>query len=91
MMDKRYQEKRFTPLEVAQMISACKLKTPHFAFNVFKNVMLWFGAYGYTKECPIEMGLRGIMSYCVGAEGTANIQRTVIARELLGREYIAYK
>ncbi|UCE96969.1 MAG: acyl-CoA/acyl-ACP dehydrogenase [Candidatus Bathyarchaeota archaeon] len=91
MMDKRYQEKRFTPLEVAQMISACKLKTPHFAFDVFKHVMLWFGAYGYTKECPIEMGLRGIMSYCVGAEGTTNIQRVVIARELLGKEYIAYK
>ncbi|UCH31243.1 MAG: acyl-CoA/acyl-ACP dehydrogenase [Candidatus Bathyarchaeota archaeon] len=91
MMDKRYEEKRFTPLEVAKMISACKLLTPHFAFDVFKHVMLWFGAYGYTKECPIEMGLRGIMSYCVGAEGTANIQRVVIARELLGKEYIAYK
>lgn len=91
MMDKRYQEKRFTPLEVAQMISACKLKTPHFAFDVCKHVMLWFGAYGYTKECPIEMGLRGIMSYCVGAEGASNIQRIVIARELLGKEYITYK
>lgn len=91
MMDKRYQEDRFTPLEVAQMISACKLKTPHFAFDVCKHVMLWFGAYGYTKECPIEMGLRGIMSYCVGAEGASNIQRIVIARELLGKEYITYK
>ncbi len=91
IMDKAQKEKRFTPLEVAKMISAVKLKTPHFAFDVFKHVMLWLGAYGYTKECPIEMGLRGIMSYCVGAEGTANIQRVVIARELLGKEYIAYK
>ena len=91
MMDKRYKEKRFTPLEVAQMISACKLKTPHFAFDVCKHVMLWFGAYGYTKECPVEMGLRGIMSYCIGAEGATNIQRVVIARELLGKDYIAYK
>lgn len=91
MMDKRYKEKRFTPFEVTRMIAACKLKTPHFAFDVFKHVMLWFGAYGYTKECPVEMGLRGIMSYCVGAEGATNIQRVVIARELLGKEYIAYK
>jgi acyl-CoA dehydrogenase len=91
MMDMRYKEKRFTPLEVSRMIAACKLKTPHFAFDVFKHVMLWFGAYGYTKECPIEMGLRGIMSYCVGAEGATNIQRVVIARELLGKDYIAYK
>jgi len=91
MMDKRFREKRFSPLETASMISACKLKTPHFAFDVFKYVMLWFGAFGYTKECPVEMGLRGIMSYCVGAEGTLNIQRVVIARELLGKEYVAYK
>ncbi|MCK5631088.1 acyl-CoA/acyl-ACP dehydrogenase [Candidatus Bathyarchaeota archaeon] len=91
MADQRYKENRFTPLEVAQMIAACKLKTPHFAFDVCKHVMLWFGAYGYTKECPIEMGLRGIMSYCIGAEGTKNIQRIVIARELLGKEYMAYK
>jgi acyl-CoA dehydrogenase len=91
MMDQRYKENRFTPLEVSQMISAVKLKTPHFAFEVFKHAMLWFGAYGYTKECPLEMGLRGIMSYCIGAEGATNIQRVVIARELLGKEYIAYK
>ncbi len=36
------------------------------------------GAYGYTKECPLEMGMRGILSYCVGAEGAANIQKVII-------------
>jgi len=91
MNDKRYKERKFSPLEVSRMIAACKLIAPHFAFDVFKHVMIWLGAYGYTKECPIEMGLRGIMSYCVGAEGATNIQRIVIARELLGKEYIPYK
>ncbi len=91
MMDKRYKENKFTPLEVTKMIAACKLIAPHFAFDVYKRVMVWLGAWGYTKECPLEMGLRGIMSYCVGAEGSTNIQRTVIARELLGKEYITYK
>ncbi|MCJ7423705.1 acyl-CoA/acyl-ACP dehydrogenase [Candidatus Bathyarchaeota archaeon] len=91
MMDQRYKEDRFTPLEVSKMIAACKLIAPHFAFDVYKHAMIWLGAYGYTKECPLEMGLRGIMSYCVGAEGATNIQRTIIARELLGKEYIAYK
>lgn len=91
MNDKRYKEGRFTPLEVTRMIAACKLIAPHFAFDVYKRAMIWMGAYGYTKECPLEMGLRGIMSYCVGAEGASNIQRTVIARELLGKEYIPYK
>jgi acyl-CoA dehydrogenase len=91
MQDKRYKEGKFSPLEVSRMIAACKLIAPHFAFDVFKHAMIWMGAYGYTKECPLEMGLRGIMSYCVGAEGASNIQRTVIARELLGKEYIPYK
>jgi acyl-CoA dehydrogenase len=91
MQDKRYQENRFTPLEVSRMIATCKLIAPHFAFDVYKRAMVWLGAYGYTKECPLEMGLRGIMSYCVGAEGATNIQRIVIARELLGKDYIPYK
>jgi len=91
MMDQRYKENKFTALEVTRMIAACKLLAPHLAFDIYKDTMIWLGAYGYTKECPLEMGLRGIMSYCIGAEGATNIQRTVIARELLGKEFIAYK
>jgi acyl-CoA dehydrogenase len=91
MNDMRYKENKFSALEVSRMIAACKLIAPHFAFDVYKHAMIWMGAYGYTKECPLEMGLRGIMSYCVGAEGASNIQRTVIGRELLGKEYIPYK
>jgi len=91
MNEERYRSKRFTPLEVSKYISAVKLKVPPFAFRVFEHVMLWMGAWGYTKECPLEMGLRGIMSYYIGAEGAMNIQRIIIARELLGREFIPYK
>jgi acyl-CoA dehydrogenase len=91
MNDKKYKENKFSSLQVSQMIAACKLIAPHFTFDVYKHAMVWLGAYGYSKECPLEMGMRGIMSYCVGAEGATNIQRTVIARELLGKEYIAYK
>jgi acyl-CoA dehydrogenase len=91
MQDMRYKENRFTPHEVTKMIAACKLLAPHLAFDVYKHAMIWLGAWGYTRECPLEMGMRGIMSYCVGAEGATNIQRTVIARELLGRDFIAYK
>ncbi len=91
MMDKRYKEGKFDPLEVAKWISMCKLKAPMLAFRIFEHVMLWMGAYGYTKECPLEMGLRGVMSYYIGAEGATNIQRIIIARQLLGREYVPYK
>jgi acyl-CoA dehydrogenase len=91
MMDVRHKQGKFSALEVAKYISACKLLVPMFTFEVFKHVMLWMGAYGYNKECPLEMGLRGVMSYCIGAEGTANIQRIIIGRELLGKEFIPYK
>jgi len=91
MNEEKYRTKRFTPLEVSKYISAVKLKVPPFAFKVFEHVMLWLGAWGYTRECPLEMGLRGIMSYYIGAEGALNIQRIIIARELLGKEYIPYK
>lgn len=91
MNEEKYRNKRFTPHEVSKYVSAVKLKVPPFAFKVFEHVMLWLGAWGYTKECPLEMGLRGIMSYYIGAEGALNIQRIIIARELLGREYIPYR
>lgn len=91
MNDEKYKNKRFTPHDVAKYISAVKLKVPPFAFKTFEHVLLWLGAWGYSKECPLEMGLRGIMSYYIGAEGTVNIQRIVIARELLGKDYIPYK
>ncbi|MGD8506888.1 MAG: acyl-CoA dehydrogenase family protein [Candidatus Bathyarchaeota archaeon] len=91
MMDKKYEEGKFSAKIVGKYVSACKLKIPPFAFDIFKRVMLWFGAYGYTKECPLEMGLRGIMSYMIGAEGTLNIQRIIIARELLGSKYTPYR
>ncbi len=91
MMDKRYKEGKFSPLETCYWVSMCKLKAPLLAFEVFKRVIIWHGAYGYTKECPLEMGLRGVLSYCVGAEGGQNIQRLVIARQLLGKEYLPYR
>jgi acyl-CoA dehydrogenase len=91
MNDMKYKQGKFSALEVGRYIAACKLIAPHLAFDIYKHAMIWMGAYGYTKECPLEMGLRGIMSYCVGAEGASNIQRIVIARELLGKDYIPYK
>jgi len=88
MDDEKYRRKRFAPREVAKYIAAVKLKATRLAFRAFEKVLLWMGAWGYTKDCALEMGLRGVMSYYIGAEGTTNIQRLIIARELLGEEYI---
>ena len=87
MLDQKYQHDTFTALELSKYISMCKYLAPHHALDTFRRVMYWFGAYGYTKECPLEMGMRGVMSYCIGAEGSQNIQKIVIARETLGRDW----
>jgi acyl-CoA dehydrogenase len=87
MLDQKYQTRRYSALEVSKYISMCKYLAPHHALDTFRRVMYWLGAYGYTKECPLEMGIRGAMSYCIGAEGAANIQKIVVARETLGRDW----
>ena len=42
------------------------------------------GGYGYTREFPVERALRDY-KLCEIGEGTNEVQRMVIARELLGR------
>jgi acyl-CoA dehydrogenase len=77
--------------EVERAVASVKLTAPPIAFECVKRVMMWFGAAGYTKDAGLELGLRGIMSYLVGAEGGLNIMRLILGRELLGREFLAYK
>jgi acyl-CoA dehydrogenase len=61
------------------------------AYNILTHVMMWHGALGYSKELPIERGLRGILSYLVGAEGAINIMKLIIGRELFGRDFMPTK
>ncbi len=76
--------------EVDRVVAAVKLTAPPIAFECVKRVMMWFGAAGYTKDVGLELGLRGIMSYLVGAEGGLNIMRIILGRELLGKEFLPY-
>jgi acyl-CoA dehydrogenase len=77
--------------EVDRAVASVKLMAPQVAFESVKRVMMWFGAAGYTKEVGLELGLRGIMSYLVGAEGGLNIMRIILGRELLGKDFLPYK
>jgi acyl-CoA dehydrogenase len=76
--------------EVNRAVASVKLTAPPIAFETVKRVMMWFGAAGYTKEVGLERGLRGVMSYLVGAEGGLNIMRIILGRELLGKEFLPY-
>jgi alkylation response protein AidB-like acyl-CoA dehydrogenase len=77
--------------EVNRAVASVKLSAPQVAFETVKRVMIWFGAAGYTKDVGLELGLRGLMSYLVGAEGGLNVMRIILGRELLGREFLPYK
>ena len=83
-------EKRFSNQELNKTVAAAKLAAPTAAFDIFKEVMMWYGAYGYTKEAGLERGLRGVYSYIIGAEGAQNIMKIIISREILGKDFASY-
>ncbi len=91
IMDQMYRTQHFSHHDVALAAAMAKMKAPLVGFEVMNEVANWFGALAYTKEAPIEMGIRGIRSYSIGAEGTMNIMKLIIARELLGAEFLPYR
>ncbi|RPJ40474.1 MAG: acyl-CoA dehydrogenase, partial [Candidatus Latescibacterota bacterium] len=44
------------------------------------------GGYGYTKEYPVERYMRDAKACTIG-EGTSEIQRIIIARQLLKEQW----
>lgn len=91
IMDQKYGAGTHTHQDIALAAALAKLRAPQIGFEIMNEVADWFGAMAYTKECPVEMGIRGIRSYSIGAEGTMNIMRLIIARELLGPEFLPYR
>lgn len=90
-LEKTGKAQTYKPTEIAKWISMIKYKLPHLAKNTADDAMHWLGAAGYTSEYIFETAWRGLMSYCVGAEGGANIQKIVIGREILGKDYVPYR
>jgi acyl-CoA dehydrogenase len=93
MMDEVYGKgnKNYTKLDIAKYTAAAKYKAPHDALDIITKAMTHHGAFGYSKECPLESSYRGVRSYTVGAEGGAMIQKIVMGREILGPECLPYR
>jgi acyl-CoA dehydrogenase len=91
IMDQKYGPGTYSHSDIALAAALAKLRAPKVGFEIMNEVADWFGAMAYTKECPVEMGIRGIRSYSIGAEGTPNIMRLIITRELLGAEFLPYR
>jgi cyclohexanecarboxyl-CoA dehydrogenase len=68
----------------------CKWFVPKLAVEVIHSCLLLHGHYGYTKDLPFEQRLRDVLGLEIG-DGTAQIQKIVVARELMGREYLPYR
>jgi alkylation response protein AidB-like acyl-CoA dehydrogenase len=69
-----------------QEASMAKLFASEVATRVCNDSMQIHGGYGYTREFDIERHLRDV-KLCEIGEGTSQVQRMVIAKQLLGANY----
>lgn len=67
---------------VTRHSAMAKLYTSEVAVRVTNDALQIFGGYGYTKDYPAEKYFRDA-KLCTIGEGTSEIQRLVIARQLL--------
>ena len=71
-------------LPFAREASMAKLKAGDVAMRVTDEAIQILGGYGYIRDFPVEKWHRDAKIYQIW-EGTAEIQRLVIAREITGR------
>ncbi|MFQ5826182.1 MAG: acyl-CoA dehydrogenase family protein [Dehalococcoidia bacterium] len=67
----------------------CKWLSPKVAFRVIHDALLIHGHVGYSEEFPLEQRLRDVIGWEM-ADGTAEIMKIIISRELMGREFLPY-
>lgn len=65
--------------------SIAKLLISEFSVRCAYDEVQIFGGYGYIKDFPVERGFRDARLATIGG-GTSEIQRTIIARAVLGIE-----
>lgn len=67
----------------------CKWFAPQTAFETVHQCILLHGHMGYAKDMPHQQRLRDIMGLQIG-DGTAQIQKMIIAREKIGKVAVPY-
>lgn len=65
----------------------CKWWCPKIAREALHDCLLTYGHVAYSEEHPIGQKLRDVMGSEIG-DGTAQIQKIIISRELFGREFL---
>jgi alkylation response protein AidB-like acyl-CoA dehydrogenase len=69
---------------VTRLSAQAKLFASEAAVRVCERAIQILGGYGFTKDFPVEKYYRDVRLCTVG-EGTSEIQKLVIARQLLGK------
>ena len=67
----------------------CKWYVPKVACEIIHQCLLTHGHYGYTTDLPFHQRHLDVMGLQIG-DGTAQIQKLVIAREKVGRVAVQY-
>lgn len=63
---------------------------PKVAAEAIHACLILHGHYGYTMDSPLEQRWRDVVGFQIG-DGTPEIMKGVIAREVFGREYTSYR
>jgi cyclohexanecarboxyl-CoA dehydrogenase len=63
---------------------------PLWATQAVHDCILMLGHYGYSTEYPHTQRMRDILAVQI-ADGTAQIQKIIIARDLFGRDFVPYE
>ena len=61
-----------------------KLHASEVSMKVTYDAIQIFGGYGYSREYPVERMWRDA-KLCVIGEGTSEVQRIIISRDIIGR------
>ena len=65
----------------------CKMEVPKLCAAAVHDCMILHGHYGYTKDYPVEQRLRDVMGQEI-ADGTPQIMKLIVGRELIGRDFV---
>ena len=76
-------------LPTTKEAAMCKWWCPRVAVNAIHDCLLIHGHIGYSEEYPVEQRLRDAIGFEI-ADGCADIQKIIISREIIGREFLPY-
>jgi acyl-CoA dehydrogenase len=86
----RYHDGRASFYDAMMAASCAKLVASETCMKAISDVVEWFGGMGTTTDYDVQQAFRATRQAVV-AEGTRNAQKIVIAMQLLGSDFSAWK